>query len=424
MRWRTAAVAGALMCCMAPASASAAEVSGIGTYARPDGNTLGHWDLRYSPTAGAAEAAFDYGDASTLPVVGDWDDDGKADIGTMTAGDRVNALFRLRTATGTLEFRFGSGLIGVAGDFNGDGRTDIGTYTPPTALNAAGRWQLRYTLTAGPADLTFDFGSDPTGLPVTGDWNGDGTTEVGLYIPGTENSSGRWQLRSSSAGLDFNFGEDAPYPVTGDWNGDGATDIGVYTPPSRLAREGRWMLRSSTSEGRADLDFRFGEGNYPVAGDWNGIPPVVVPQPTATPTPDPAAAPIPTATPGPGPVTRPAPLPINARLTYFWTARGSRLTIGRLTARELPSGSTVTISCSGKRCPFKRKTVKPKGTARNLLTSLGKQKVFRAGQTVDIRIAAPGHHSKVLRFKLARGEVPVGRAYCVRAGEKTLRARC
>ena len=53
-----------------------------------------------------------------------------------------------------------------------------------------------------------------------------------------------------------------------------------------------------------------------------------------------------------------------------------------------------------------------------------KQTVFRAGQTVDIRIAAPGHHSKVLRFKLARGKVPVGRAYCVRAGEKRLRARC
>ena len=111
MRWRTAAVAGALVLCAAPAGAPAAEVFGIGTYARPDGNALGHWAMRYSPAAGAVEAALDYGDASTLPVVGDWDGDGTADVGTMTAVDRGNALFRLRTAAGPIEFRFGTGLI-------------------------------------------------------------------------------------------------------------------------------------------------------------------------------------------------------------------------------------------------------------------------------------------------------------------------
>ena len=121
---------------------------------------------------------------------------------------------------------------------------------------------------------------------MTGDWDGDGITEVGLYTPGTENSNGRWQLRTGAAGLDFAFGDDAPYPVTGDWNGDGRTDVGVFTPATGiLLREGRWMLRSSTSAGRADLDFRFGEGTYPVAGDWNGVAPVVTPTPEATPAP-------------------------------------------------------------------------------------------------------------------------------------------
>src|SRR4051794_19234546 len=121
MRWRTAAVAGALVFCAAP-GAAAAEGSGIGTYARPDVSALGHWDLRYSPTAGAAEDAFEYGEANTLPVVGDWDGDGRTDIGTMAATDRGNPRFRLRTATGTLDFSFGTGVIPVAGDFNGDGR--------------------------------------------------------------------------------------------------------------------------------------------------------------------------------------------------------------------------------------------------------------------------------------------------------------
>ncbi len=423
MRWRTAAVAGALMFCAAPVAASAAEVSGIGTYARPAGNGAGHWDLRYTPSAGALDAALDFGEAGTLPVAGDWNSDGTTDFGTMTAAALGNSLFRLRTASGTNEFRFGTGVIPVAGDFNGDHQADIGTYTPPTDSNRAGRWQLRYSLTAGSADADLSFGTDNTGLPVTGDWDGDGLTDIGLYIPGAENSTGRWQLRTQTGGeLDFAFGDQAPYPVTGDWNGDGRTDIGVYTPPS-LNRDGRWQLRSSTSAGVADLDFRFGTGNYPVAGDWNGPTPVVTPT-HPTPTPEPTPAPLPAPAPTPAPTPAPPPIePMNARVSYNWTVKGSRLTLTQLTARDLPASTEVTVSCSGKRCPIKKTTIKPKGSSRNLLSSL-KSRAFRAGQTVDVRIAAPGHHTKLLRFKLARGKVPAGRAYCVRAGEKTLRARC
>ena len=114
--------------------ALAAEVSGVGTYARPAGsNALGHWDLRYTPSAGALDAGLDFGEASTLPVVGDWNSDGTTDFGTMTAAQLGNSLFRLRTASGPIEFRFGTGVIPVSGDFNGDHKTDIGTYMPPTA---------------------------------------------------------------------------------------------------------------------------------------------------------------------------------------------------------------------------------------------------------------------------------------------------
>jgi hypothetical protein len=423
MRWRTAAAAGALMVCAAPVAASAAEVSGIGTYARPSGNGAGHWDLRYTPSAGALDAALDFGEAGTLPVVGDWNSDGTTDFGTMTPAALGNSLFRLRTASGPLEFRFGTGVIPVSGDFNGDHKTDIGTYTPPADADRAGHWQLRYSLTAGSADLDFSFGTDTTGLPVTGDWDGDGLTDVGLYIPGAENSTGRWQLRTSAGGeADFAFGDQAPYPVTGDWNGDGRADIGVYTPPA-LNRDGRWQLRSGTSAGVADLDFRFGSGTYPVAGDWNGPTPIATP--TATPTQVAEATPAPL--PAPAPAAMSSGLatlePMNARVAYNWTVKGTRLTLTQLIARELPAGSAITISCSGKRCPIKKTTIKPKGSSRNLLSSL-KSRAFRAGQTIDVRLAAPGHHTKLLRFKLARGKVPTGRAYCVRVGEKALRAKC
>ena len=97
---------------------------------------LGHWDLRYTPSAGALDAALDFGGAGTLPVVGDWNSDGTTDFGTMTAAQLGNSLFRLRTASGPIEFRFGTGVIPVSGDFNGDHKADIGTYMPPTDSTA------------------------------------------------------------------------------------------------------------------------------------------------------------------------------------------------------------------------------------------------------------------------------------------------
>ena len=51
----------------------------------------------------------------------------------------------------------------------------IGVFRPST-----GQWLVRNTPTAGFPDLTFSFGQSGD-LPVTGDWNGDGLTDVGVY---------------------------------------------------------------------------------------------------------------------------------------------------------------------------------------------------------------------------------------------------
>ena len=143
-------------------------------------------------------------------------------------------------------------------------------------------------------------------IPVTGDFNGDGITDIGVFYKGDWyidlNGNGVWDEGDLWAKL----GHDGDLPVTGDWDGDGKTDIGIYGPawsgdPRAVAaepglpdpdnlREGKlknvppvlqeaahgYRSLKLTSQGsiRADIiDHVFYYGtpkDFPVVGDWNG----------------------------------------------------------------------------------------------------------------------------------------------------------
>ena len=143
-------------------------------------------------------------------------------------------------------------------------------------------------------------------IPVTGDWNGNGVTKIGVFIDGLWfldlNGNGIWDENDLWAKL----GQHGDRPVSGDWDGDGKSDIGIFGPtwfgdPRALAAEAglpdarnpfknhfknmppepedatigwRSMKRTSAGNMRSDLIdhvFRFGtEEDKPVAGDWNG----------------------------------------------------------------------------------------------------------------------------------------------------------
>ena len=64
-------------------------------------------------------------------------------------------------------------------------------------------------------------------VPVTGDWDGDGTTDVGVRRPGAR----KFLLRNGDGTLvRVQLGAVGSIPVTGDWNADGVTDVGVFDP--------------------------------------------------------------------------------------------------------------------------------------------------------------------------------------------------
>jgi len=132
--------------------------------------------------------------------------------------------------------------------------------------------------------------------------------------------------------------------------------------------------------------------------------------------------------PPPAPPARPRT--VTSPVTYNWylkSRRGRIMRIQSLVVRSLPLGATVTLRCSGKRCPFTKRTIKRsrKSTMNVLKAKTLRHKVtFRAGQTVDVRIAAPGMNTKVLRFKLRKGKVPKHQSYCIALGSTKLQRSC
>lgn len=143
----------------------------------------------------------------------------------------------------------------VLGDWDGNGRADVGVWSADTG---------RFTLRVGkqsPTTLSFGARSDQ---PVAGDWDGDGTWEVGVRSPAT----GAWSLRSADGSVrTVSLGGAADLPVTGDWDGDGRTDVGVFDQSTAT-----FTLRRVDAEGLTwTAEVQFGSpGDLPVAGDWDG----------------------------------------------------------------------------------------------------------------------------------------------------------
>jgi len=144
------------------------------------------------------------------------------------------------------------------------------------------------------------------GIPISGDFNGDGQYEVGVFKDGfwfiDLNDNGVWDAGDLWAKL----GHQGDRPVTGDWDGDGKTDIGIYGPawsgdPRAIAHEpgmpdphnpntdkhkniareqpqntigNRTLKRTADGKPRSDLIdhvFLYGTpGDHPLVGDWNG----------------------------------------------------------------------------------------------------------------------------------------------------------
>jgi hypothetical protein len=117
------------------------------------------------------------------------------------------------------------------------------------------------------------------------------------------------------------------------------------------------------------------------------------------------------------------PLPrLQAKLQHRWelSSRWSRPV--QLTVREAPAGAKVIVSCRGRGCAFKARTVSTSGS-RATLASLFKRRKLSKGAVVDVAITAPGQIGKVVRFTVrGRKKLPQQRELCLPPEARSPRA--
>ncbi len=172
---------------------------------------------------------------------------------------------------------FGSaGYLSIAGDWTGKGSDGLGIFDRFT-----GQWYLTNSARGGNPDFVFSFrpyGSAPFDLiPIVGDWDGNGTEEVGLYQisttwfylrktlgPGTGGSSDWTQTMMNVPG-----NKGTLKPIIGKWNGSKNSLIGVYDRDTAT-----WYLAKTNLPIPDYIQFQFGPkgtGDTPVSGDWRGL---------------------------------------------------------------------------------------------------------------------------------------------------------
>ncbi|MFO0951497.1 MAG: Ig-like domain-containing protein [Isosphaeraceae bacterium] len=151
---------------------------------------------------------------------------------------------------------FGSSILDIpfSGDFDGNGFSDLAYYRPSTNT-----WTIR----KASGDSTFAFGS-PGEVPVAADFDGLGITEVGSF----NRTTGGWSLATAAGVQTFSAittPQAGDIPVPADYDGNGTADLAVFRPST-----GAFFIQ--TANGLVTLTVKTAAnavGDQPVPGEYD-----------------------------------------------------------------------------------------------------------------------------------------------------------
>lgn len=108
---------------------------------------------------------------------------------------------------------------------------------------------------------------------------------------------------------------------------------------------------------------------------------------------------------------------VTSPIINAWEA-GARLTrVVRLEVSRLAQGGRVEVRCDGRGCPFRARTVRPRGGHAKLARMFARRGL-PAGTVLEIRVLAPERIGKVVRYTMRNGQLPAVRTQCLPPGAR------
>ncbi|MFJ8038906.1 VCBS repeat-containing protein [Kitasatospora sp. NPDC096147] len=187
-----------------------------------------------------------------VPVSGRWG------VGSATTvGVFRNGTWALRGANGaTTAVGFGqAGDLPMTGDFDGVGHDQLGVFRP-----SIGTFVVRHD-DGSATSLAFGQAGD---IPVPGMWDHNGHAQMALYRP----STGTFVVRHDDGSVSTAaLGQAGDTPIVGDWDGVGHTQMGVFRPGTNAGSQNTFILRHD--DGSVTTAAYGVKGDLPVVGDWS-----------------------------------------------------------------------------------------------------------------------------------------------------------